>query len=389
MVKSSMALCIMVTIGISHLSSADCGQPPISTAVNESLKQAVHSLACSSSALKGNLDVVIEDIPLGAGFSMQDRQCSGAEMKLEEARSIVDQYLTTSDSLLAAECGYRLCKMGATATPQALEILGRVCSRVRPDTTGGVALVSEYVRAVRSCGDDLSNVVLRITNHNPAGSPPVHLKKVIFDPTSIASIKPRLIETEIAHGQTITIPIAVRFLRKVLRTRDVNFVVSFSDRDVSSLTGTLSLTPDYVTTRIENPASPWLAVDTDEQVSNGYGHLACPGGRTIGDYHSWYCTNAGKKTNCYACTIGSTSCEVFHNNSTCGDCAVGSVKHGRLEIRCDPDRLTCDGVCHSHDLESWPEEADARDSTCSCRAALVDPACKANSKKRVPTSLAR
>jgi hypothetical protein len=126
----------------------DCGQPPNNTTVTRDLIEGIRSLACTASQAGGSLNAVVEDIPFGAKFDQSQKQCSSLEQSRQEATNTISQYLSTPDSLLVAECGYRSCMLLKTgASDQTLDAFYSICSGAgKPSVAADFAIENRYLQ---------------------------------------------------------------------------------------------------------------------------------------------------------------------------------------------------------------------------------------------------
>jgi hypothetical protein len=117
-------------------STADECTPPTTKNITQSLKEAISRTACKADDKALSNSAMIEGVPFGDQIKQNTQQCEADNGNLEYWHHYLETYLATPDSLLAAECGFRLCQLQKSqrdpdVTTRAIHVLSQVCGASR------------------------------------------------------------------------------------------------------------------------------------------------------------------------------------------------------------------------------------------------------------------
>ncbi len=153
----------------------DCGSPPAHVEVSSDFARHWTLYTCSQMNLATGATVPIEGIPVTFSLTDEERTCTESTETVEEHRRYIMRYLATRESLLIAECGYRLCEMRrARADSAVMAVFTHMCGMGFADTSGSspsasisVADPHQSIVWSETTAGTMVDIDVSVRNHNP------------------------------------------------------------------------------------------------------------------------------------------------------------------------------------------------------------------------------
>lgn len=152
----------------------DCGSPPVHVEVSSDFRRHWTLFTCSQMRLGAGATVPIEGVPVTFSMSEEERRCTDSSETVEDHRRAIMTYLATRQSLLIAECGYRLCQMRRAHADTALTAaFTNMCGMGFADTSGpgapSIGLESPLLQREWRAEErgQAVTVTVSVRNHNP------------------------------------------------------------------------------------------------------------------------------------------------------------------------------------------------------------------------------
>jgi hypothetical protein len=161
------------TTPVAH--AQDCGGPPAHIDVSSDFIRHWVLYTCSQMNLSTGATIPLDGIPVTFSLDSEDLTCTDSSETVEEHRRYIMRYLSTRESLLIAECGYRLCHMrNAHASSAVMEIFTHMCGMGFADTSGSspsasisVADPHQAIVWSETTAGTMVNIDVPVRNHNP------------------------------------------------------------------------------------------------------------------------------------------------------------------------------------------------------------------------------